>query len=73
MDLTPLLAILRSKKAYKPIQLIRLQRWRTILFNYNFSMEFLPASKLHHADGLSRLIPQNSESLEDTVIVTLQA
>ena len=32
-------------------------------------MEFLPSSKLCHADELSRLIPQNSKPLEDTVIV----
>ena len=36
-------------------------------------MEFLPSSKLCHADGLYRLIPKNSEPLEDTVIASLQA
>ena len=36
-------------------------------------MEFLPSSKLYHTDGLSRPILKNSESLEDTVIASLQA
>ena len=35
-------------------------------------MEFLQSSELCHADRLSRLFPQNSEPLEDTVIASLQ-
>ena len=36
-------------------------------------MEFLPSSKLCHADVLSRFKPKNNEPLEDTVIASLQA
>ena len=35
-------------------------------------MEFLPSSKISHADGLSRLIPKHTEPLEDMVIASLQ-
>ena len=51
----------------------RLQRWGTILLNYDFKMEFLPSKKLGHADGLSRLIPKTGEPLEDTVIASLRS
>ena len=34
---------------------------------------FLPSKKLGHADGLSRLIPNISVPLEDTVIAALKA
>ena len=51
----------------------RLQRWSTTLLNYNFRMEFLSSQKLSHADGLSRLIPEKSEPLEDMVIAALRA
>ena len=50
----------------------RLQRWRIILLNYNFKIEFLSSKKLRHADGLSRLIPKFSEPSEDTVIAALR-
>ena len=35
-------------------------------------MEFLSSQKLSHADGLSRLIPEKSEPLEDMVIAALR-
>ena len=36
----------------------RLQRWDTILLNYNFKMEYLPLKKFGHVGRLSRLIPK---------------
>ena len=51
----------------------RLQRWGIILLDYNFKMEFLPSSKISHADGLSRLVAKHTKPLEDTVIASLRA
>ena len=50
----------------------RLQRWSVILLNYNFKIQYMPSKKIAHADGLSRLIPDNAELLEETVIVALK-
>ena len=57
----------------------KLQRWGTILLNYNFRMKFLSSSKVCHVDGFeqsipknSELIPKNSEPLEDMVISSLR-
>ena len=72
-DHKPLLTIYGSKKGLPTHTANRLQRWGTILLNYTFEMEFLPSSKLSHADGLSRLIPKQTEPLEDTVIAALRA
>ena len=68
-DHRPLLTILGSKRGLPIYTANRLLQWGTILLNY----DFLPSSKLCHADGSSRLIPNDSESLEDTVIASLQA
>ena len=70
MNHRSLLTILGSKKGLPTHTANRLLQWGTILLNYDFRMEFLPSSKLCHTDGLSRLIPKNSEPLEDTVIAT---
>ena len=35
-------------------------------------MEFLPSSKISHADGLLRLIPKHTEPFKDTVIASLR-
>ena len=32
----------------------------------------MPSKKIAHADGLSRLIPDNTEQLEETVIAALK-
>ena len=71
-DHKPLLTIFGSKKGLPTYTANRLQRWGTILLNYNFNMEFLPSNKIGHADGLSRLIPKQTEPLEDTVIASLR-
>ena len=36
-------------------------------------MEFLPSKEIVHADGLSRLIPKNTEPQEETVIASLKS
>ena len=63
-DHRSLLAILGPKKGLPTHTANRLQRWGTILLNYDFRMGFLPSSKLCHTDGLSRLISKNSEPLK---------
>ena len=50
----------------------RLQRWSVILLNYNFKMQYMPSKKTAHADGLPRLILDNAEALEETVIAALK-
>ncbi|XP_026441989.1 uncharacterized protein K02A2.6-like, partial [Papaver somniferum] len=72
-DHKPLISIFGSKKGLPTHTANRLQRWGTILLNYDFDMEFLPSKKLGHADGLSRLIPRTGEPLEDSVIASLRS
>lgn len=69
-DHKPLIAIFGSRKGFPTHTANRLQRWGTILLNYDFEMEFLPSKKLGHADSLSRLIPKTGEPLEDSVIAS---
>ena len=49
----------------------RLWRWRTILLNYNFKIEFLPSKKTIMPTDCSDW-SQNMEPLEYTVIASLQ-
>ena len=62
-----------SKKGLPIHTANKLQRWGTILLNYNFIMMYQPSNKFGHADGLSRLIPKYKEPLEDTVMTSLKA
>ena len=43
-----------------------------MLLNYSFKIKFLPSKEIAHVDGLSRLIPKNTEPLEETVIASLK-
>ena len=70
IDHKPLLTIFGSKKGL-PVN--RLLRWGTILLNYNFKLEYLLTNKIGHADGLSRLIPNECQPLEDSVIAALRS
>ena len=72
-DHCPLLSIYGSKTGVPTHTPNRLQRWGTILLNYDYKMEFLPSKKLSHADGLSRLILKFSKPLENPVIVAIRA
>ena len=53
-DHKPLLSIFASKKDLPTYTANRLLRWRIILLNYNFKIQYLPSKKIAHADGLSR-------------------
>ena len=72
-DNRPLLAILGFKKDLPAHTANRFQRWRTILFDYNFRMGFLPSSNMYLADRLSRLIRKNSKPLKDIATASLQS
>ena len=72
-DHRPLLAIFGSKKGIPIHTANRLQRWATMLLNYSFKMEFLLSKEITHVGGLSRLIPKNTEPLEETVIALLRS
>ena len=71
-DHKPLRTIFGSKKGLPVYTANRLLRWGTILLNYNFKFKYLPSRQIGHADGLSRLIPSQSEPLEDSVIASLR-
>ena len=71
-DHKPLLSIFGSKKGIPAHTANRLQRWAVTLSNYRFKMEHISSKNLGHADALSRLIPRNDESLEETVIAALR-
>ena len=44
----------------------------TVPWDFNFKIQYMPSKKITHADGLSRLIPNNAEQLEETVIAALK-
>ena len=67
-----LIKIFGSKKGLPVYTANRLLRWRTILLNYNFKIEFQTSKNICHADSLSRPIPQNTEVFEDSIIATLR-
>ena len=73
MDHRLLLAIFGSKKVIPTHTANCLIKWATMLLNYSFKMEFLPSKEIAHADGLSRLIPKNTEPLEETVIASFRS
>ena len=68
----PLFSIFGSKKGVPTHSANRLQRWSVILLNYNFKIQYMPSKKIAHADGLSRLILDNADLLEETVIAALK-
>ena len=72
-DHKPLPTIFGSKKGLPVYTANILLRWGTILLNYNFKLEYLPTNKIGHADGLSRLIPNQCQPLKDSVIAVLQS
>ena len=71
-DHKPLLLIFGTKKGVPTHSTNRLKRWSVILLNYNFKIQYMPSKKIAHTDGLSRLIPDNAELLEETVIAALK-
>ena len=73
MDHRPLLAIFGSKKGIPTLTANHLPKWATMLLNHSFKMEILLSKEIIHVDGLSRLIPKNTELLEETVIASLKS
>ena len=71
-DHKSLIIIFGSKKRLPVDTANRLLRWGTILLKYNFKIEFLTSKNICHAGSLSRLIPQNTEVFEDSIIATLR-
>uniref|UniRef100_A0A8R1EKI3 RNA-directed DNA polymerase n=1 Tax=Caenorhabditis japonica TaxID=281687 RepID=A0A8R1EKI3_CAEJA len=69
-DHKPLLSIFGDKKGVPVYSANRLQRWATILLNYDFSIEYVNTHDFGQADALSRLIAEQSQSkeVEDQVI-----
>ena len=55
----PLISIFGSKKGIPVYTANRLQRWATMLLDYNFSIKYQPGSKIDQVDALSRLISSN--------------
>ena len=69
-DHKALITIFGSKKGLAVSTANKLLRWGTILLNYNFKIGFLTSKNNCHVDSLSRLIPQNTDVFEDSIIAT---
>lgn len=74
-DHKPLLSIFGDKKGVPVYSANRLQRWATILLNYQFKIEYVNTLAFGQADALSRLIAEKENSLEheDQVIAQVEA
>ena len=74
-DHRPLLSIFGSKTGVPIYTASRLQRWATMLLNYNFKIEYRRTTEFGQADALSRLIQEQSKEKEpkDIVIGAIEA
>ena len=72
-DHNPQETIFGSKNGLPTHTANRLLRWRTVLLNYDFQIQYLSTNKIGQTDGLSRLIPRSAETFEDTVIAALRS
>nr|VZI23548.1 unnamed protein product [Spirometra erinaceieuropaei] len=70
-DHKPLLSIFGSKKGIPVYSASRLQRWATILLGYDFDIRYCRTTDFGQADALSRLISNQQEPEEDTVIAAI--
>nr|VZI15298.1 unnamed protein product [Spirometra erinaceieuropaei] len=70
-DHKPLLSIFGSKKGIPVYSASRLQRWATILLGYDFDIRYCRTTDFGQADALSRLISNQQEPEEDTVIAVI--
>ncbi|BHF71132.1 hypothetical protein SprV_0401418700 [Sparganum proliferum] len=70
-DHKPLLSIFGSKKGIPIYSAGRLQRWATILLGYDFDIRYCRTTDFGQADALSRLICNQQEPDEDTVITAI--
>nr|VZI35612.1 unnamed protein product [Spirometra erinaceieuropaei] len=71
-DHKPLLSIFGSKKSIPVYSASRLQRWATILLGYDFDIRYCRTTDFGQADALSRLISNQQEPEEDTVIAAIR-
>ncbi|PIO64870.1 hypothetical protein TELCIR_13484 [Teladorsagia circumcincta] len=67
-DHKPLISIFGNKKGVLVYSANRLQRWATMLLNYNFSIQYVNTKDFGQADALSRLISSHTSEPEDRVI-----
>ncbi|BHF69056.1 hypothetical protein SprV_0301209700 [Sparganum proliferum] len=70
-DHEPLLSIFSSKKGLPVYLASRLQRWATILLGYDFDIRYCRTTDFGQADALTRLISNQQEPEEDTVIAAI--
>nr|VZI52304.1 unnamed protein product [Spirometra erinaceieuropaei] len=70
-DHKPLLSVFGSKKGIRVHSASRLQRWATILLGYDFDIRYCRTTDLGQADALTRLISNQQEPEEDTVIAAI--
>ncbi|BHF63607.1 hypothetical protein SprV_0200660100 [Sparganum proliferum] len=70
-DHKPLLSIFGSKKGIPVYSASGLQRWATILLGYDFDIRYCRTTDFGQADALSRLISNQQEPEEDTVIAAI--
>nr|VZH96691.1 unnamed protein product [Spirometra erinaceieuropaei] len=70
-DHKPLLSIFGSKKGIPVYSASRLQRWATILLGYDFDILYCRTTDFGQTDALSRLISNQQEPEEDTVIAAI--
>ncbi|BHF78836.1 hypothetical protein SprV_0602195100 [Sparganum proliferum] len=70
-DHKPLLSIFGSKKGILVYSVSRLQRWATILLGYDFDIRYCRTTDFGQADALSRLVSNQQEPEEDTVIAAI--
>ena len=66
-----LISIFCSKKGISVYTANCLQRWATMLLDYNFSIKYQAGSKISQADALSRLISSNQKAPEERVIAAI--
>nr|VZI52019.1 unnamed protein product [Spirometra erinaceieuropaei] len=70
-DHKPLLSMFGSKKDTPIYSASRLQRWATILLDCDFDIRYRCSTDFGQADALPRLISNQQEAEEDTVIVAI--
>ncbi|PIO73592.1 reverse transcriptase [Teladorsagia circumcincta] len=70
-DHKPLVAIFGNKKGIPVYSANRLQRWATMLLNYDFAIEHVNTKDFGQVDALSRLIASQSSTPEDYVIANV--
>ena len=70
-DYMPLISIFGSKKGIPVYTTNRLQRWTTMLLDYNLSIKYQLGRKIGPADALSRLTSSNQKAQEHRVLTAI--